>query len=82
MDKTFMCDIITGYEDDDMGVEQILIKATTLSNAFDKLIDRRHYTEVHIYDQKSDGLFAHVKGLENPQLIIHLMIGEPTEIIE
>ena len=82
MDKTFMCDIITGYKEENMDLEQLLIKAKSLTGAFEKLIDARNYINVFIYEQRGDGLFAQVEteGVMSP--ILHVLIGEPTVIIE
>ncbi len=82
MVKTFMCDIITGYKEENMDLEQVLIKAKSLIDAFNKLIDARKYVNIYIYEQRDDGLFAHVEMKEILSPVIHILIGEPTEIIE
>lgn len=82
MDKTFMCDIISADKEESVDLEQLLIKATSLENAFEKLKNARHYDNVRIYEQRDTVLFAHVetKGKDIP--VLHVLIGEPSEVIE
>ena len=80
--KTFMCDIITGIDKEHTDLEQVLIKATSFDYALDKLVNKRKYINVHVYEKRDDVLFAHVETKEGELPPLHILIGEPSETIE
>ena len=51
MTKVFMCDIIT-HDEEHTYMEQLLIKASSPTDAFEKLVHTRHYANMKIYDQE------------------------------
>lgn len=81
MKKIFMCDIMTGHDEEYIDLEQVLIKAISPTDAFKKLVNARHYIDTHIYKQRNDVLFAHVK-VEDRHPVINILIGKPKETIE
>ena len=81
MSKIFMCDIITNVSEENTDLEQVLIIAKTLTGAFEKLVTARHYKDVKIYDQRDNVLFAHAEAEDGKLPTLHVLIGEPTEII-
>jgi hypothetical protein len=80
--KTFMCDIITGIDKGHTDLEQVLIKAISFDDAFEKLVNKRKYINVHVYEKRDDVLFAHVETKDGKLPPLHILIGEPSEIIE
>ncbi len=82
MDKIFMCDIITGIDEERTDLEQLLIRATSFDEAFDKLVIKRKYVNVHVYEKRDDVLFAHVETKYGTLPHLHILIGEPSETIE
>lgn len=81
MKKIFMCDIMTDHDEEYIDLEQVLIKAISLTDAFKKLKNARHYIDADIYEQRDDALFAHVK-VKDGSPAIDILIGEPKETIE
>ncbi len=82
IDKIFMCDIMTQYNEEHVDLEQVLIHAESLSGAFEKLVNLRNYVNKHIYEMRDDSLFAHVEieGHTSPKR--QVLIGIPSEIIK
>lgn len=80
--KTFMCDILAGINKECTDLEQVLIKAISFDDAFEKLVNKRKYVNVHVYEKRDDVLFAHVETKDGELPPLHVLIGEPSEIIE
>ena len=82
MEKIFMCDIMIQYSNEHVDLEQVLIHATSLTDAFEKLVNARNYTNDLIYEQRDDSLFARVEVEDHTGPERHVLIGVPSETIE
>lgn len=82
MQKTFMCDIITREKEDIAHLRQVLIKATTLNDAFEKFKTVKNYPNLDVYEERNGILFAHIMKEGDRLPILYVLIGEPSDIIE
>lgn len=79
--RLFICDIMCG-DKDDIDLEQILIRAISLKDAFQKLVDYRKYVSSGIIELWDNRLFGHVELKDSLYPVRHVIIGDPKELIE
>lgn len=82
----FMCDIMVDKSEDKdkadiIELEQILIKAESLKDAYDKLVKDNNFIATTIIEENDQMMFVDAE-VDNKYKYRHILIGRPSKIIE